>query len=84
VERGRGRLRRPFSPEFLDQAVARDDLVGTDEQGSEKCSLTGSAQLDLVPGSADLEWAENAELESNSWRVFRAANLPRRYQKNDP
>ncbi len=42
VQRGRRRIRWSLSPELVDQPVARDDHVRTDEESSEKRPLAGS------------------------------------------
>ncbi len=74
VHRSRCRLRRPFPPELVDQAVARNHLVRTDEQRDEQRTVAAGANRDLTPVSPYLKGAEDSELEGGR-PVVRAAKL---------
>ena len=52
LQRGRGRRRRRFAPDQVDQPVARDDLVGVQQQDRQHAALARPAERsDGVPGS---------------------------------
>jgi hypothetical protein len=55
------RLLRPLAPERVDQLVARDDLVGVQQQAREQQRLATGAERDLPAVVNDFERSENAE-----------------------
>ena len=55
VERALHRGRRPLSPERLDQAVARHDLVPSQQQHRQQGALLGPAERDLGPIETSLD-----------------------------
>ena len=59
LRRGGGRA---LVPQLVDQALARNDLVGPQEQERQQRALSTLAEADDSPGIKDLEWAEDAEL----------------------
>jgi hypothetical protein len=70
-----GGFRRLLTPELVDQAVARDDLVRPHEQDGEQRTLMRAADPEPAPVSEHLERAEDAELEE----LFDPSSVPRRY-----
>src|SRR5215210_2676444 len=54
--------RRPLTPERLDQAVARDDLVRMQQQDCQQRPLLASRNYRRAPMVCDLERAEDAEV----------------------
>ena len=54
---------RAAVPEVLDQAIARDDLVGVQEEQREQPPLLGGAERDRTTLVDDLERPEDAELQ---------------------
>jgi hypothetical protein len=65
LEHLRGRGRRPAGPELLDQDVARDRLVGPEEQDREQGARLVSAQRDLAALGDHLERPEETELHAS-------------------
>jgi len=78
-----GGFRRLLTPELVDQAVARDDLVRPHEQDGEQRTLMRAADPELAPISENFERAEDTEFEGVSCVVVRGAPLPRQAKQND-
>ena len=63
AERGVSGLRRAFTPECVDEEVARDDLIGVEEQAREETHLPPGAERRGPTVIGDLERPQHAELQ---------------------
>ena len=63
LKRVRGRRRRIVTPQTVDQAVARDDLVRVQEQQREHGSLPLTARAEDGSAALHLQRPEDPELE---------------------
>ena len=70
----RGRRRRPAAPELLDQAIARDRLVGAEEQDRKQGPRLRCIQRDDAALGDHLERSEDAELHAPIVPERRAAH----------
>ena len=68
VDRLEGSRGRAFTPQAVDELLARHDLVGPQGQQGEQKTLLGGAECDRPRGSADLERAEEHQLHGESVR----------------
>src|SRR5206468_6171055 len=78
LERIHRLVRRPFSPQTVDRALARDDLVGVQEQEGEQRPLLRTAERQRHAVLRHLQWPEKPELRgpfphANPRRILPAA-----------
>jgi hypothetical protein len=66
LERVRGSPGRLRSPELVDEAIARDNLVRAGQQNGEKRPLSRSAERERTPSLDDLERSQDPELHGVS------------------
>jgi hypothetical protein len=59
------RRRRVLGPQLLDQAIARDDPVGLQQQDRQQRALLRAAEREPVPVRANLERTEDAEVDAS-------------------
>jgi hypothetical protein len=76
MERLGGVLRWLLTPELVDQAVTRDDLVGVDEQDPEQGTLLRAAYRERVVPIDDLDRPEDSKLHGASWAPDRSTAAP--------
>jgi hypothetical protein len=56
-----GGLGRALAPEFIDEAVARNDLVRVQEEHGEECALFRAAERHGAAGLSNFEWPEQPQ-----------------------
>ena len=78
MQRGGRGLRCLFSPDVLDQAVTRDDLVDAQQQQREQRTLLGRTERQRPSSGNDLDRAGDAELHHflGGGSAMRAITLP--------
>jgi len=64
LDRFPSRLGRLLTPESVEQAVARDDLVGIQQQHCEQASLFRPAHIERPLAVEHFEWTENPKLHA--------------------
>ena len=77
MQGGRSSLGRLTSPELVDEAITRHDLVRVDEKDCEKRPLPTPTERDFLAVSQDLERAEKPKFERCVDDLVRGANVPR-------
>ena len=70
LDRVRGRRRRVFTPELVDQAVGRDDLIRVEDQDHKQRSRLRAAELERPPVGDNLERSEHAEVQTGVAEVL--------------
>jgi hypothetical protein len=55
----------PLTPEFVDQAVSRDDLVRVQDQKRQQCTVLSATEEDWTTLDLDLERPEKPKLHAH-------------------